>query len=104
MIHACMEALEIHRVREVLVVGDTLLGIVAGRNGGCPSVGVAGTGNEVGLTSPEWNALELRERNALLANAHRNLRDAGADFVIDTLSELPLVVDCIEERRLSSAA
>jgi phosphonoacetaldehyde hydrolase len=104
MIHACMEALNICRAREVLVVGDGLLDIAAGRNAGCLSVGVAGTGDEVGLTSPEWDALELHERNALLANAHRNLRDAGADFVIDTLSELPLVVDCIEERRLSSAA
>jgi phosphonoacetaldehyde hydrolase len=104
MIYACMEALKICRTREVLVVGDSELDIVAGRNAGCLSVGVAGTGSEVGLTSAEWNALELHERNALLANAHRNLRDAGADFVIDTLSELPLVVDCIEERRLSSAA
>jgi phosphonoacetaldehyde hydrolase len=104
MIYACMEALKVCRAREVLVVGDTASDIASAANGGCPSVGVAGTGNQVGLTQAAWNALELRERNALLADAHRTLRDAGADFVIDTLFELPLVVERIAERSLSSAA
>jgi phosphonoacetaldehyde hydrolase len=104
MIYDCMRALNVQRPRQVLVVGDTALDVIAARNGGCMSVGVAGSGNEVGLDETEWNALELRERNARLANAHRNLRDAGADFVIDTLCDLPLVIQRIAERGLSSAA
>jgi len=99
MVHGCMQALAIERPREVLVVGDTLLDSAAWTR-----VGVAATGNEVGLTSCEWHALSISERNAWLANAHGSLRDAGADFVIDTLHELPLVVSHIEQRRLSSAA
>jgi phosphonoacetaldehyde hydrolase len=99
-----MEALKVVRARDVLVVGDTQLDVMAGRNGGCISVAVAGSGNEVGLNSSEWRALDMRERNALLANAHRSLRDAGAHFVIDTLAELPLVIERLDERALSSAA
>jgi phosphonoacetaldehyde hydrolase len=104
MIYACMQALQVYRASEVLVVGDTVSDIVAAANGGCTSVGVAGTGNEVGLTQAAFGALQVRKRNALLANAHRTLRDAGADFVIDTLFELPLVVSRIEERAIHSAA
>jgi phosphonoacetaldehyde hydrolase len=104
MIQACMRALDIQRAREVLVVGDTPLDILTAGNAGCWSTGVAGTGNEVGLPSREWHELTLAAKNAALANAHRTLRDAGADFVIDTLSELPLVIRRIAERGLSSAA
>jgi phosphonoacetaldehyde hydrolase len=104
MIHACMLALDVQRPREVIVVGDTAHDIAAARNAGCLSVAVAGTGNEVGLTRAEWDALALHEKNGLLANAHRTLRDVGADFVIDTLDELPLVVQHVAERGVSSAA
>jgi phosphonoacetaldehyde hydrolase len=103
-IHACMRASEIYHAREVLVVGDTLLDNLACLEGGYARVGVAATGHEVGLPSSEWNDLPLPKRNALLANAHRSLRDAGAQFVLDTLHELPLVVEHIQARRLSSAA
>ncbi|HEY2734286.1 MAG TPA: phosphonoacetaldehyde hydrolase [Polyangiales bacterium] len=104
MIYACMQALKVFRAREVLVVGDTAADIISAANGCCLSAGVAGTGNQVGLTERAYVALPVRERNALLADAHRTLRDAGADFVIDTLSELPLVIERIAERAVSPAA
>lgn len=104
MILACMRALQVERAREVLVVGDTPLDVLAARNAGCLSTGIAGTGNEVGLSQVEWDELTYPARNAALAHAHRTLRDAGADFVIDTLTELPLVIRRIAERGLSSAA
>jgi phosphonoacetaldehyde hydrolase len=104
MICACMQALKVQRAREVLVVGDTALDVLTARNAGCLSTGIAGTGNEVGLTAHEWEELTMPARNSALANAHRTLRDAGADFVIDTLTELPLVIQRITERGLSSAA
>jgi phosphonoacetaldehyde hydrolase len=104
MILRCMQALELTQPREVLVVGDTALDVLAARNASCFSTGVAGTGNEVGLGKHEWDELTLPAKNAALANAHRTLRDAGADFVIDTLTELPLVVRRIAERGLHSAA
>jgi phosphonoacetaldehyde hydrolase len=104
MIHACMQALHVQMAREVLVVGDTSLDVLTARNAGCLSTGVAGTGNEVGLPHRDWAELTLPAKNAALANAHRTLRDAGADFVIDTLSELPLVIRRIAERGLSPAA
>jgi phosphonoacetaldehyde hydrolase len=104
MIQACMQALNVQEARQVLVVGDTALDVLTARNAGCLSTGVAGTGSDVGMSSSEWDELTLPVRNSVLANAHRTLRDAGADFVIDTLSELPLVIRRIAERGLNSAA
>jgi phosphonoacetaldehyde hydrolase len=103
MIFACMQALRVLEPREVLVVGDTVHDVMAARNAGCPSAAVAGSGNEVGLTSSEWEELSVRGRNAALANAHRTFRDAGADFVIDGLAELPLVIRHIEEHGVRAA-
>ncbi|MET0389532.1 MAG: phosphonoacetaldehyde hydrolase [Polyangiales bacterium] len=104
MIQACMQALQVQHARQVLVVGDTPLDVLAARNGGCFSTGVAGTGHEVGLTRDAWDELTLPCKSAALAHAHRSLRDAGADFVIDTLNELPLVIRRIAERGIHSAA
>jgi phosphonoacetaldehyde hydrolase len=104
MIFACMQALAVTRPREVLVVGDTIHDVMAARNAGCLSAALAGSGNEVGLSSEEWEALSVRARNAALANAHRTFREVGADFVIDSLAELPLVIRHIAEHDMSSAA
>ena len=49
----------------------------AGLNGGVWSVGVAATGNEMGLTSKAFEALESRKRGALLATAREKLYSAG---------------------------
>jgi phosphonoacetaldehyde hydrolase len=103
MIFACMRSLCVYEPRAVLVVGDTIHDIIAARSAGCSSAAVAGSGNEVGLTRSEWDELSVRGRNAALANAHRTFRDAGADFVIDTLSELPLVIRHIEEHGVRAA-
>jgi phosphonoacetaldehyde hydrolase len=101
---ACMQALRVVTPSEVLLVGACQSDMEAGRHVDCTGVAVAGTGEQVGLSRGAWSKLGQREQNTLLAHAHRNLHDAGADFVVDTLAELPLVIERIAERRRSSAA
>ncbi len=98
MIYACMEALQVFPPDRVVVVGDTVADVQAARNAGCYSVAVSRTGNEVGLSEREWNALGVHEQAAHLGRARATLREAGAHSVIETLSELPAVIERIELR------
>lgn len=79
-------------------VDDATVGIAEGRGAGCWTVGIAGSGNEVGLSAEAYAALEPAEREARLTRAGETLRAAGADFVIPTIAGLPAVLDEIEER------
>lgn len=73
----------------VVKVDDTAPGIAEGVAAGCPTVGVALSGNHVGLTVEEFAALSEDELDHLRASATAMLEAAGADFVIDTVADLP---------------
>ncbi|MBS0362703.1 MAG: phosphonoacetaldehyde hydrolase [Proteobacteria bacterium] len=73
-------------------VDDAPVGMAEGKAAGCWTVGLAASGNEMGLDPQAYNALPEAERKARLAEAERALRAAGADFVIEDVSQLmPLV-------------
>jgi phosphonoacetaldehyde hydrolase len=98
MVFACMEALQVFPPARVVVVGNTVLDVHAARNAGCVSVAVARTGNEVGLSERDFAALDPAEQRAHIVRARAALRSAGAHFVIETLAELPSVIEAIEAR------
>ena len=95
MIYRVMEALNICPPEAVVSVGDTEVDMRAGLNGGVWSVGVAATGNEMGLTREAFEVLESSEREALLTTVKEKLYSAGAHLVIDTMEELPAAVERI---------
>lgn len=76
----------------VLKVDDTAPGIGEGRNAGCVTVGLALSGNAVGLTLDALSALPLPEVARLRADATAALRAAGADHVIDSVADLPALI------------
>jgi phosphonoacetaldehyde hydrolase len=77
-------------------VGDTLSDIEEGLNAGLWTVGLALTGNLVGLTEAEVHALPDAERTALRDSAAEQLCKAGAHYVIDGIWDLPMVLNDIE--------
>ena len=79
-----------------VVVDDSVVGIQAGRAAGAWAVGVAASGNLVGLAADALAALPEHERAALLASAASQLRDAGAHFVVPTVADLLPIVETIE--------
>lgn len=79
-------------------VDDTIVGIQAGLNAGMWTVGVATSGNEVGLSESDWNNLSTEEKDHRKAKAYKNLYDAGAHFVIDSIADMPSVIDEINQR------
>lgn len=89
------EALRAWPAHTNVAVGDTLVDVQAGRTAGFWSVGVARTGNLVGLSAADWAELPGDQQEARLAVARTALREAGAHVVIDTLAELDGAVDTL---------
>ena len=79
-------------------VDDTEPGIAEGINAGCWTVGVALTGNAVGLSREELEALPQREVARLRTVATQRLTAAGAHLVIDSVADLLPVVATFEGR------
>ncbi len=90
--------LSISPVQAVVKIGDTVVDIEEGLNGGMWAVGVAVTGNEVGLTAEEYASLPVEEQRRLAKLATEVLLDAGAHYVVDGLSDIMPVLDSIEAR------
>ena len=84
---------------EALVkVGDTLADIAEGLNAGMWTIGVAQTGNEVGLTEKEFAGLDPEARRTRLNLAYQRMFQAGAHYVVDSIAAVPPVIDEINER------
>ena len=90
--------LDVSDIKTVVKVDDTVVGIEEGLNGGCWTVGLAVSGNEVGLSYEEWSALTESEQAVLKEKAYTKMRASGAHYVIDSIADLPAVLDAIEDR------
>jgi phosphonoacetaldehyde hydrolase len=96
MIYENAVRLGVYPMAAIVKVGDTLADIHEGLNAGCWSVGVAATGNLVGLSEREFGALLPAEREERLNSARAELARAGAHFVVDHLAEIDAVLDEID--------
>lgn len=85
-------------VEAVVKIGDTVVDVEEGLNGGMWSVGITATGNEVGLGVEEWSALPEAERTRLAAAAEEKLLRAGAHYVCASLAEILPLLDDIDAR------
>lgn len=90
--------LDVLDVKTVVKVDDTVVGIHEGLNGGCWTVGLAVSGNEVGLSYEEWSALSEAEQAILKEKAYAKMNASGAHYVIDSIAGLPAVLNDIEQR------
>ncbi|QLG86835.1 phosphonoacetaldehyde hydrolase [Chitinibacter bivalviorum] len=90
--------LGIGHVAACVKVDDTIPGISEGLNAGMWTVGLAISGNEVGLTQDEWDALDIEQQEQKRDQASRKLAQAGAHYVIDSIADLLPVLNEIELR------
>jgi phosphonoacetaldehyde hydrolase len=98
MVWQALIALDAWPARLCLKVDDAEVGIEEGRAAGCWTVGVAASGNGVGLSLAEFEALPEADRRRRVARTGEALMAAGAHLVIDTVADLPTAVAEIEER------
>lgn len=85
-------------VEACVKVDDTLPGIEEGLNAGMWTIGLAISGNEVGLSLAEWQALPESDRQARRDRACQRMQMCGAHYVVDTIADILPCVDDIEAR------
>ena len=93
MIYKACSELGVWPLSRVVKVDDTETGVQEGRNAGCFTVGLAASGNSVGLSQAALADLPVDERTRKLAAAKQSLLAAGADVVIDSIADLISVID-----------
>jgi phosphonoacetaldehyde hydrolase len=98
MVFRIMEALGHFPPAVVVKVGDTVPDIGEGLAAGAWSVGVLRSSSLVGCTEEEWDGLPREEQARRLTTCRQKLLDAGAHAVVETLSELPAVLEDLNAR------
>lgn len=98
MIYRLAADLGVWPMRHVVKVDDAASGIAEGLNAGAWSIGVAASGNGVGLSREDLEVLPQTERAARIAAARRELEAAGAHYVVETVADLLPVLHHIAAR------
>lgn len=104
MIFEAAVQLKVYPLAAIVKVGDTPADIAEGLNAGTWAVGVAATGNMVGLSQNDFEALSQTGRRERVAAGRAALTGAGAHYVIDSVAELEPVLAAINERLAGAAA
>jgi len=97
----CLEnakRLRIFPMEAIAKIGDTLPDIEEGLNAGMWSVGLAMTGNEMGLNEAEIQAADPALITRRRDRAYARMAQAGAHYVVDSISDCPAIIDAINAR------
>ncbi|MDX1992407.1 MAG: phosphonoacetaldehyde hydrolase [bacterium] len=90
--------LQVSTASAMVKIGDTVADIDEGRNAGTWTVALAKTGNELGLSEAEVDALAPDDVAARLNAIYEKLYAAGAHYVVDSLADTLPVLDDINAR------
>ena len=84
--------------RACVKVDDAVVGITEGREAGVWTIGVAASGNGVGLDLAEFNALSHADRTSRVAESADALRAAEANYVVNSIADIPALLPELEAR------
>ncbi|TMH53710.1 MAG: phosphonoacetaldehyde hydrolase, partial [Betaproteobacteria bacterium] len=90
--------LKVTTVQSCVKVDDTVPGVEEGLNAGMWTVGLAVSGNEVGLPLQAWQALPEDKKALKRSRAYGRMQQCGAHYVIDTIADLMPCIDDIQAR------
>jgi phosphonoacetaldehyde hydrolase len=62
------------------------------------TIGLAISGNEIGLSRRDWRKLPKADQERLRAGAYTRMYQCGAHYVVDTITEIVPCLDDIEAR------
>ncbi|MDR1508726.1 MAG: phosphonoacetaldehyde hydrolase, partial [Synergistaceae bacterium] len=82
-----LQILKVSDIRKVIKVGDTASDIAEGKNAGCFTVGVLEGSSMLGLSPEEVKKISGAELASKKEIAASNYRNAGADAVLNDISE-----------------
>ena len=98
MIFANAIRLQVEPLEAIVKIGDTAVDIEEGLRAGVWTIGVARTGNMIGLSAEDFAALAPAEQATRLENARIALSAAGAHEVIDAVADCEPALNAIEAR------
>ena len=90
--------LDVYPMAAMVKVGDTVADVEEGLNAGSWTVGLAKSGNELGLDEVEVEELDSKILATKLESVYDRLRRAGAHYVVDTIADVPGVLEDISAR------
>jgi phosphonoacetaldehyde hydrolase len=90
--------LGIYPMMTLVKVGDTMADIAEGLNAGMWTVAVTRTGNELGLSRANAEALPASALQRRLEAIEQRFRAAGAHYIIESIADLLPVIDDIDSR------
>ncbi len=98
MIFANVIRLQVDPLEAIVKVGDTTVDIEEGLRAGVWTIGIARTGNMIGLSAEDLAALAPADQAMRLENARIQLSATGAHEVIDAVADCEAALDAIEAR------
>ncbi len=99
MVYRNLDLLDVHPIQSVVKVDDTVSGVGEALEAGCWGVGISRYSNYMNMDTPEEaETLPKQEIQRRLAHTRETLRKAGAHYVIDEFTQLPEVIDDVNER------
>jgi phosphonoacetaldehyde hydrolase len=90
--------LAVSPVEACVKIDDTRPGVEEGLNGGMWTIGLAVSGNEVGLPLAQWNKLPKAEQERARQGAYTRMYQTGAHYVVDSIADIMPCLDDIEAR------
>lgn len=97
MLDLASDQLEITDPTTVMKVGDSVNDILEAQNADAISVGVIDGSNLMGLSQAEFNALSSDEQTTLRAKVANEYQKVGADYILQSMTELPALIDQINQ-------
>jgi len=90
--------LGVSAVQACVKIDDTVPGVEEGLNAGMWTIGLAVSGNEVGMMLDEWRALPAAEQKIKRERAYTRMAQCGANYVVDTIADIMPCIEDIQER------
>jgi phosphonoacetaldehyde hydrolase len=90
--------LQVSPVDSCVKIDDTVPGIEEGLNAGMWTIGLAVSGNEIGLPLEEVKKLDPADFARRRERAYTRMRQVGGHYVVDSIADVMPCLDAIEER------
>ena len=90
--------LQIFPMEAIVKIGDTLPDIDEGLNASMWTIGLAATGNELGMTYDEYKNADPDVLKTKLDRAYKRMAQTGAHYVVDAVTDIFPCLDDINAR------
>ncbi|WP_195782641.1 phosphonoacetaldehyde hydrolase [Priestia megaterium] len=90
--------LDVFPMNRIIKVGDTVTDIKEGKNAGMWTVGVILGSSEMGLSEEAERNMDQKELKIKMEEVRSRLGKAGANFVVDRISDLDQVINQLEQQ------